>query len=80
MLGPQHIGQRVVVRRIVGLRHGRPLLTDALGLLREITDDTLTIETDAGPVTIDRQAVVAAKPVPPRPPKRAPRRPPPPGA
>ncbi len=73
MLGPLDVGHRVVVRRLVGVRHGRPLLSDALGVLTSFTDTELTVETDAGSLTIDRRAVVAGKRVPPRPPRRAPR-------
>lgn len=77
MLGPHDIGHRVVVRRVVGSRGGRPLMTDVLGILTALTDATLTVETErAGPLTIDRAAVVAAKRVPP---KRIPPRPTPPG-
>ena len=76
MLGPHDVGHRVVVRRVAGLRDGRPLLTDALGVLTSYTDTELTLDTDAGPLTIARRAVVAGKRVPPRPPRRAPRRPP----
>lgn len=75
MLGPDDIGHRVVVRRVVGTRDGRPLMTDALGILTSITDTELTLTTGKGPVTITRAAVIAAKRVPPPPPKRPPRRP-----
>lgn len=69
MLDPGDVGHRVVVRRVVG-RHGpddrRPLHTDALGRLTGVTATTFTVETRSGPVTIPRDAVVAAKRVPPR--------------
>lgn len=68
MLGPHDIGHRVVVRRVVGRRAGRPLMTDVLGVLTALTDTQLTVDTErAGPLTIDRAAVVAAKRVPPKP-------------
>lgn len=70
MLGPQDIGHRVVVRRVIGVRDRRPLLTDALGVLTALTDTELTIETATGPLTVARTAVVAAKRVPPPPPRR----------
>jgi hypothetical protein len=70
MLGPDDLGHRVVVRRVVGVRDGRPLMTDALGILTSITDGTLTLDTRKGPVTINRAAVVAAKRIPPPPPSR----------
>lgn len=76
MLGPQDIGYRMVVRRVVGQRAGRPLLTDALGVLTSVTDTELTLQTDSGRLVIARRTVVAAKRIPPRPPKRALRRPP----
>lgn len=75
MIGPRDIGHRVVVRRVVGRRDGRPLLTDVLGTLTSLTDAELTVETEAGRLTIARGAVVAAKRIPPRPERRAPRRP-----
>lgn len=69
------IGHRVVVRRVVGRHHGgRPLMTDALGILTSLTDTELTIDTGAGPLTIARGQVVAGKRIPPRPPPRRPRR------
>jgi hypothetical protein len=74
VLGHDDVGHRVVVRRVVGVRDGRPLFTDALGVLVSITDTELTITTDAGPLTVARAAVVAAKRVPPRPPPRRRRR------
>lgn len=67
MLGPSDLGQRVVIRRRIGHRGGRPLFTDALGELSAITDTDLTVVTRTGPVTITRADVVAAKRVPPRP-------------
>ncbi|MPZ29095.1 MAG: hypothetical protein GEV12_22545 [Micromonosporaceae bacterium] len=73
MLGPQDVGHRVVVRRVVGVRDNRPLLTDALGTLTSITPTDLTIRTEAGQLTIARRSVVAAKRVPP-PPQRRPGR------
>ena len=70
MLGPGDIGHRVVVRRVVGVRDGRPLLTDALGVLTSFTDTELTVETETGQLTVPRAAVVAGKRIPPRPPHR----------
>jgi N-acetylglutamate synthase len=67
VLGPDDVGQRVVVRRLVGRRAGRPLFTDVLGELTSLTATDLTVATDAGPTTIQRGTVVAAKRVPPRP-------------
>jgi hypothetical protein len=73
MLSQQDVGQRVVVRRVVGERDGRPLLTDALGILTALTETELSLTTDHGPLTVPRASVVAAKRIPPRPPKRRPR-------
>lgn len=73
-LDQNDVGHRVVVRRVVGERDGRPLLTDALGTLTSLTDTELTIDTGAGPLTIARGQVVAGKRIPPRPPPRRPRR------
>ena len=66
MLGPQDVGYRVVVRRIVGKRGDRPVFTDALGELTALTADELTVNTAAGPLTVPLAAVTAAKRIPPR--------------
>jgi N-acetylglutamate synthase len=67
VLGPHDIGHRVVVRRVVGRRDGRPLMTDVLGILVALTESQLTVDTERhGRLAIDRVAVVAAKRVPPR--------------
>lgn len=71
MLSRADIGHRVVVRRLVGVRDGRPLRTDVLGVLTALTETELTIETEAGPLTVPRETVTAAKRVPPRPPPRS---------
>jgi GNAT superfamily N-acetyltransferase len=69
-LGAEHVGRRVVVRRMLpGERgpSGGPAMTDVLGILDALTDDTLLVRRDDGEVvTVDRAEVVAAKPVPPR--------------
>lgn len=63
------VGQRVVVRRFVGIGpEGRPQYTDLLGELVELDADRLTIRTENGTDhMVNRADVVAAKPVPPRP-------------
>lgn len=71
MLGPDDVGHRVVVRRVVGGTPDRPLRGDLLGELVALTDHELTVVTRDGPVTVPRQAVVAAKRVPPPPVSRA---------
>ncbi|ROS46076.1 hypothetical protein [Curtobacterium sp. PhB78] len=63
------IGDRLVVRA----HHGDGA-QDALGDLVARTPDTVTIATRRGPVEVRLADVVAAKPVPPPPPARAPRR------
>ena len=48
MLGPQDVGHRVVVRRIVGIRGNRPLFTDVLGELIDYGSTSLTVATKQG--------------------------------
>lgn len=63
-LGPQVVGQRVVVRSL--LPDGRA--TDVLGTCLSWTDDWVVIDRDgAEPVRIATDTVVTGKPVPPRP-------------
>ncbi|HEY1175591.1 MAG TPA: GNAT family N-acetyltransferase [Phytomonospora sp.] len=67
-LTAEHVGGRVVIRLNAGVRDGRERLTDVLGELLEISDRSLLIRRDDGTeLKIDADAVVAAKPVPPRP-------------
>jgi len=54
----------VVVRRIVGESHDRPLFTDALGELVELTETDLTIATDKGTLRVPLREVHRAKRVP----------------
>lgn len=58
-------GMRAVVRRRI--EHG---VTDALGIVVAIDDDTISVQTRLGLVVIQRAIVVAAKEVPPRTPRR----------
>jgi GNAT superfamily N-acetyltransferase len=62
----------VVVRRIVGISQDRPLFTDALGELVELTETDLTLATDRGTLRVPLREVHRAKRVPParRPPAR----------
>jgi GNAT superfamily N-acetyltransferase len=62
----------VVVRRIVGVSQDRPLFTDALGELVELTETELTLATEHGPLRVPLREVHRAKRVPParRPPAR----------
>jgi hypothetical protein len=65
------LGTRMTVRkRIPGG------FTDAVGFLRECSDGGCVVETRRGLVAIRLDDVVAAKAVPPLPPRRAPRYPP----
>jgi ribosomal protein S18 acetylase RimI-like enzyme len=65
-LGPHDVGHRVVVRRIVRLQGGRPVQSDALGVLTRVTETLLTVRTADGDLDIARAAVTAAKRVPDR--------------
>jgi len=64
VLGPQDVGYRVVVRRIVGIRDNRPLFTDVLGELIEYGAAGLVVATRRGPEEIRHDAIQAAKRVP----------------
>ena len=66
MLGPQDVGYRVVVRRIIGIRNNRPLYSDALGELLDLDSTGLTVATREGPIRIEHHAIQAAKRVPAR--------------
>ncbi len=72
MLSPDDVGHRVVVRHVVGTRDGRPLMTDVLGELISYGRDHLIVASAAGPIRVPLGNVVAAKRVPPRPPRRTP--------
>ncbi|MDG4833230.1 GNAT family N-acetyltransferase [Solwaraspora sp. WMMD1047] len=65
MLRQQDVGHRIVVRRIVGVRYGRTLFSDALGELVELTETHLTIATARGVVQVPLTEVHRAKRVPP---------------
>lgn len=65
MLRRQDVGHRVVVRRIVGVSQDRPLFTDALGELVELTETDLTLATAKGPLRVPLKDVHRAKRVPP---------------
>jgi GNAT superfamily N-acetyltransferase len=64
VLRRQDVGHRVVVRRIVGVSQDRPLFTDALGELVELTETELTLATDHGPLRVPLREVHRAKRVP----------------
>ncbi len=65
MLRRQDVGHRVVVRRIVGVHQDRPLFSDALGELVELTETELTLATAKGTLRVPLREVHRAKRVPP---------------
>jgi ribosomal protein S18 acetylase RimI-like enzyme len=65
-IGPDDIGQRVVIRRIVGKRDERPLLSDALGELVALTETEITVATERGALVVPLKDVTHAKRVPAR--------------
>ncbi|GHJ14684.1 GNAT family N-acetyltransferase [Micromonospora sp. AKA38] len=65
MLRQQDVGHRIVVRRIVGIREGRPLFSDALGELVELSETHITLVTAGGPLRVPVGEVHRAKRVPP---------------
>ncbi len=71
MLSAADVGHRVVVRRVVGVRDGRPLMSDMLGELVRFGEGELTVATKDGPVTTPLHRVVAGKRIPPPPRRRA---------
>ncbi|GGR85205.1 N-acetyltransferase [Micromonospora fulviviridis] len=64
MLRQQDVGHRIVVRRIVGIREGRPLFSDALGELVELSETHITLATDRGRLRVPVDEVHRAKRVP----------------
>jgi N-acetylglutamate synthase len=75
-LGPDDVGQRVVVRAASGAPGelgpgGTPLLTDTLGILERISAAEVAVRRHDGTlVVLPRATVVAGKRVPPRPERR----------
>ena len=73
-IGPESVGQRVVVRRAVpGERgpSGGPAVTDVLGVMRSWDGTTTIVETRDGTlVEVEIDSIVAGKPIPPPPPRR----------
>ncbi|WP_104179159.1 ferrous iron transport protein A [Arthrobacter sp. B0490] len=70
LLASLPLGTRVVVRRRV-----EGGFTDSLGDLVSVDAATCTVRTRRGDDVVRLAEVTAAKPVPPAPPRRAPRRP-----
>ena len=73
-LGPDQIGQRVVVRRVLPGQTGPtggPAFTDVLGVMESWADGVTSVRREDGQlVTIQVSEIVAGKPVPPPPPRR----------
>lgn len=67
MIESKDVGHRVVVRRVVGERNGRPVFSDVLGELIEFGDAEVTVAGKDGPVRVPRAAIVLSKRIPPRP-------------
>jgi len=65
-----HVGERVVVRRVIPGEvgpSGGPAMTDVLGTLVSWEDDLIRVQHhDGSTIDISRADIVAAKPVPPR--------------
>jgi N-acetylglutamate synthase len=66
VISKDDVGHRVVVRRVVGERDGRPLMTDILGELSRFGDHDLTVEAKSGSMIVPFSEIVAAKRIPPR--------------
>lgn len=66
MLGPHDVGHRVVVRRRAGQRGTRPVFSDVLGELVELTETEITIRTMERLVRVPLDEVTHAKRVPQR--------------
>jgi len=68
MLGPEHVGRRVAVRIRLSSAEPGPRFTDVTGELIEIGPERWRVLPATGAVvTIDAAAVVAARPIPPKP-------------
>ncbi len=78
LLGPEVVGRRVVVRRVLRGQTGptgRPAMTDVLGTCEAWADGEVRVRTADGELVVIATAdIVAGKPVPPRPPRRHPKR------
>jgi hypothetical protein len=70
VLGRDDVGHRVVVRRFVEIRDERPLFTDIVGDLVAWDDESITVVTRRGPVTVPIAAIAAGKRIPPPAPRR----------
>jgi len=73
VLTPNDVGHRVVIRRLAGVRDGRPQFRDLLGELVAADAQQLTIQTATELVSVPIAEVHRAKRVPPKPARRPPR-------
>ncbi|GAA1109379.1 GNAT family N-acetyltransferase [Kitasatospora arboriphila] len=72
-LNPSDVGRRVSVRRIAELVDGRPVFRDVIGVLASWDENGLAVVPRSGePVVFPEELLVAGKPVPPFPARRAP--------
>jgi GNAT superfamily N-acetyltransferase len=65
VLRQQDVGHRIVVRRFAGIREGRPLFSDVLGELVELSESHITLATDRGRLRVPIGEVHRARRVPP---------------
>lgn len=71
-LSPADIGHRVVVRRLAGVRDGRPIFTDVLGVLLAHDETALAVRrSDGSTVRVPAAEVAAGRRVPPKPLRRS---------
>lgn len=70
-ISPSDVGKRVSVRRVVEIVDGRPVYSDAVGVLISWNDGVVTVtRRDGESVRIPETALIAGKIVPPPPPRR----------
>lgn len=65
MLHRQDVGHRVVIRRLAGTRDGRPLFSDVLGQLIDLSETHVTVTTATGTLQVPLAEIHRAKRVPP---------------
>jgi len=71
--GDLAIGERIVVRYRLAQDQPGEKFSDALGVVQEITQDSISVQTRSDVVVIARSNITHAKRVPPPPPRRRPR-------
>ncbi|MFC4333661.1 GNAT family N-acetyltransferase [Salininema proteolyticum] len=68
MLGPEHVGERVVVRVRAATAGGRAKFTDRKGILKAVTSNDIVISFESGTSeTIPLREIAASRVIPPRP-------------